>query len=131
MKVRPGTLEDYEKILALLVACNVGVPEDPSGMGLCFVIVDDADTEILGTLSATFGNSTSAYIDYMAIKDKNKRAAYQLIHHAETILRFNGLKSYRFVCPEDADINEYFKSFGCTHEGLANYYTNNLYKKPA
>jgi hypothetical protein len=125
MKVRPATLTDWDQILKLLESNNVSTPKVPTDMGVGIVVEDD-DKNIVGVVGATFGNSTSAYVDYFAIAGKNKRAAFILITHMETLLRFHGVQRYRMVCPEMNTVNDQFDSWGCEFAGNTNYYNKEL-----
>ena len=121
MKVRIAVQEDIKQIEELLNANKVQTPKEVTDMGLCLVI-EGHEGLVLGTVSVTFGNSTSAYIDYWAIREGNKKAAYELIKGMEIFLRISGIKRYRMVSLN----SENHESWGAVSHGPLNYITKEL-----
>lgn len=126
MKVRIAKQEDLKQIEELLNSNGVQTPKEVTDMGLCLVI-EGHEGLILGTVSITMGNTTSAYVDYWAVREGNKKAAYELIKHMETILRVNGIRRYRMVCADEKEhANDLFESWGAMYGGNVRYYYKEL-----
>lgn len=106
MIIRPYKIEDYKKVIDLLVKCNVEPPQEQSDLkGVCFVAEDN--NEIVGFIWALVGLSTCAYIDYFAIHPdyQKTKLGWNLLKGMGTTLKYLGIKRYYFFIEPD---NEYF-----------------------
>lgn len=97
MLVRPFTEEDYRPVFVLLYENNVDVPRSADELrGPCFV-VEDKD-RIVGVVWALVGESTKAYVDYLAVASdyRNSRVFYLLLTALDEELKKRGVKRYMF-----------------------------------
>lgn len=97
VKVRPFIRDDFEPVVALLLAGKVEPPTEMSDLlGPCFVAEDNG--EIVGVIFAIAGLSSKAYIDYLAVKEeyRGSRVFFSLLQAIEAELRRLGVKRYTF-----------------------------------
>lgn len=97
MQIRHFQESDFEEVCRLLVDCDVEPPVEPGDLaGPCLVAVEGG--EVIGVLFALAGQSTRAYLDYMAVKEGYRRrfVYYRLLTAMDAILKPMGVKRYMF-----------------------------------
>lgn len=99
--IRPFNTEDYAAVCDLLIRNNVEPPAEASDLGLC--LIAEENEEIIGCISAQFGNSTKAYCDFYTAS--KTMTAWSLLQHMMTVLRLHGIKRVDFL------VEQYNKSF--------------------
>lgn len=95
--VRPFKKEDFPFVFVLLFENSVEPPRDAEELqGPCFVA--EKDGEIIGVVWALVGESTKAYIDFLAVskEHRNSRAFFLLIQTLDKELKRRGVKRYMF-----------------------------------
>ena len=102
MKMRFFRLEDFDAICQLLDESGVEPPKEISDIagGLC--IVAEENKEIIGVIWALHGKSTTAYVDYLAVRKghENQKVFMSLLSRLDFWLKRNGVKRYYFYVVE-------------------------------
>ena len=98
IKIRPMMLNDFPVICEIISSCGMYPPKEPADMGGICLVAEECGN-VIGTIWALVGNSTQAYIGYLAVMSEHEgKGVYsKLKEHLETLLRWHGVKRYRFV----------------------------------
>jgi len=102
MVIRPYKSEDYEKVIDLLIKCNVEPPQEQSDLkGICFVAEDN--NQIVGHIWALTGLSSQAYVDYFSIHPdyRKTKIGWKLWIIMDKTLKYMGIKRYYFFIEHD------------------------------
>lgn len=97
MSIRDFTPEDYPAVIALLIAGDVDRPVEIDELsGLCLV-AEDKD-EVVGVMYALCGESSKAYVDYLAVREDYRGTLVysRLMQAMDARLKARGVKRYTF-----------------------------------
>lgn len=89
--------EDFPQVFVLLFENSVEPPREVEELaGPCFVV--EKDEKIIGIIWALVGESTKAYVDFLAVakEHRNSRAFFLLTETLDKELRRRGVKRYMF-----------------------------------
>ena len=98
MKIRNFEENDYREVCELLQAQNVEPPAEVEELnGPCFIAEDD-NKKIIGCIFALVGQSTKAYVDFLAVDSAyhGTMVFSYLLAALEHMLQFMGVKRYVF-----------------------------------
>jgi N-acetylglutamate synthase-like GNAT family acetyltransferase len=87
---------DFEQVVRLLKDNDVDPPADKSELKGPCIVADDG--EICGVIFALAGESSKAYVDYLAIRKdlQGTRLYYRLLTAMDNKLKSMGIKKYVF-----------------------------------